>query len=110
MFASPVPKLEAAMTSIQLCSPNMNTHDSLAHRRYTKFLSQLLYKHRVVECKNLGLGGVVLSEILVVVSIEDGSVRVALGEILGTRLPIYVVVSSSIDSVVRSLVDHGSGL
>ena len=80
------------------------------HRRYTNFLSQLLYKHRVVECKNLGLGGVVLSEILVVVSIEDGSVRVALGEVFGTRLPIYVVVSSSIDSVVGSLVDHGSGL
>jgi len=56
------------------------------------------------------LGGVVLSEILVVVSIEDGSVRVALGEVFGTRLPIYVVVSSSIDSVVGSLVDHGSGL
>jgi len=66
------------------------------------------YKRRVAAFNNLGQGGVVLSEVLVAVSVEDCLVGVAQSEGLGTRLSIHIVAGSSVSGVVRSLVDHGS--
>ena len=78
------------------------------YRLDIQIMSKTTVQRRVAESNNLGKRGVVLSKVLIVVSIEDGLVGVARSKGLGTRFSIYIVLSSSVSGVVRSLMDHAS--
>ena len=64
---------------------------------------------RLLSQKSRKIRGV-LSEVLVIVGVEDGLSLIAEGQILGFTLAVNVVMSSAVDGEVGRLVDKRSGL